>query len=72
MHEDADFMNKVNITDPIHFTAFDKILLFMADWYLWFCCCKTIKKTDQMFSKRAGKLYKIYKQGKKKIDYDLN
>lgn len=44
----------------------------MADWYLWFCCCKTIKKTDQMFSKRAGKLYKIYKQGKKKIDYDLN
>jgi len=40
--------------------------------YVEMCFCKKFKKTDQVFGTKTGQLYKLYKQGKEKIDRDLN
>ena len=75
LSNNQNFINRVNINHPIRLNVYDKIKIIFAALYVLFCktfCCKKFEKTYQVINPRIGRLYKIFKNGKKKIDSDLN
>jgi len=56
----------------VRFSIKDQLKIFIALLYIKFNCCKKIKKTNDVINKEYGTLYKIFKEGKEKIDKDLN
>ena len=65
-------MSKFDKSDLVQLNLKDSIKIIIAFVYVNLCCCKRIKKTDDVINRDYGNLYKIFMQGVNKIDKDLN